>query len=63
MDQLDKYIESIVSQKISEPENLDQIIMDAISSAKYQKKMLHKLPTKHNLLKEKFNILKNKNKN
>ena len=39
MDQLDKYIESIVSQKISEPENLDQIIMDAISSAKCQKKM------------------------
>ena len=63
MDQLDKYIESIVSQKISEPENLDQIIMDAISSAKCQKKMLRKLTKKHNLLKEKFDILKNKNKN
>ena len=63
MDQLDRYIENIVSQKISEPENLDKIIMDAISSAKCQKKMLRKLPTKHNLLKEKFDILKNKNKN
>ena len=38
MDQLDRYIENIVSQKISEPENLDKIIMDAISFAKYKKK-------------------------
>lgn len=39
MDSIDEYIRNIVTQKISEPENLDEIIMDAIASAKCKKKM------------------------
>ena len=39
MDELDRYIESIVSKKISEPENLDEIIKEAISSAKFKEIM------------------------
>ena len=39
MDSIDEYIRNIVTQKISEPENLDEIIMDAIASVKCKKKM------------------------
>ena len=38
MEQIDEYIQNIVTQRISEPENLDEIIMNAISFAKEKKK-------------------------
>lgn len=49
MDELDRYIESIVSKKISEPENLDEIIKEAISSAKC-KEMMRKNKIKKTVL-------------
>ena len=39
MDQLDRYIESIVKKEITLPENLDEIIKEAISSAKCKKRI------------------------
>ena len=39
MDQLDKYIEKIVSKKISEPENLEEIMLNAIHTEKGKRRI------------------------
>ena len=56
MDELYRYIESIVSKKISEPENLDEIIKKGISdnliSSQDANKYAFENPLKHLCLKE-----------
>ena len=39
MDQLDKYIQDIVSQKITEPDDLEEIMLNAIHTAKGKKRI------------------------
>ena len=39
MDQLDKYIEEIVSKKITEPDNLEEIMLNAIHTEKGKKRI------------------------
>ena len=39
LDQLDKYIEEIVSKKITEPDNLEEIMLNAIHTEKGKKRI------------------------